>query len=229
MINLVYNYVGTHDIQNISVSSPQPGEVRVTGDFINGSTATGVLAVIITESEIFYHLVERGSNKQQFADTIQGVVGGEHSISFFVVEESGLPFNRTASTPKVVTIENGKLLLSLIVKTHRLHDVIVILIAGNGVQEASIEYSLQFNSSGVCVTCNFFNSAATDCVAVVHQRISQLSSSGLTNIESTHKFTRSGDTASGCIEAVNMDDYQVGVFGGQILQPPPTLPRGKCN
>ena len=110
MINLVYAYVGTHDIQNISVSSPQPGEVRVTGDFIDGSTATGVLVVIITESEIFYHFVERGSNVEAFNDTIQGLVGGEHSISFFVVEESGLPFNRTASMPKVFTIiENGKL------------------------------------------------------------------------------------------------------------------------
>ena len=117
MINLVYNYVGTHDIQNISVSSPQPGEVRVTGDFINESTVTGVLAVIITESQIFYNVVERGSNEQQFDDTIQGVVGGEHSISFFVVEESGLPFNRTASTPKVVTVENGKTMLSLLKHT----------------------------------------------------------------------------------------------------------------
>ena len=61
-------------------------------------------------------------------------------------------------------------------------------------------------------------------MAVVHQRISQLSSSGLTNIESSHKFTGSGDAASGCIGAVNMDDYQVGVFGGQILlQSTPTL------
>ena len=50
-------------------------------------------------------------------------------------------------------------------------------------------------------------------MAVVHQRISQLSSSGLMNIESSHKLTRSGDTASGCIEGVNMEDYQVGVVG----------------
>ena len=54
---------------------------------------------------------------------------------------------------------------------------------------------------------------SSDCVAVVHQRISQLSSSGLMNIESSHKLTRSGDTASGCIEGVNMEDYQVGVVG----------------
>ena len=49
-------------------------------------------------------------------------------------------------------------------------------------------------------------------MAVVHQRISQLNSSGLMNIESSYKFTRSGDTASGCIEGVNLEDYQVGVF-----------------
>ena len=54
-------------------------------------------------------------------------------------------------------------------------------------------------------------------MAVIHQRISQLSSSGLMNIESSHKLTRSGDTASGCIEGVNMEDYQVGVFGGLFV------------
>ena len=101
------HFTGTHDIQSISVS-PQPGEVRVTGDFMKGSTATGVLAVIISESEIFYHFVERGSNEQQFDGNVLGVVGGEYNISFFVVEENGLPFSRTASTPKVVTVESGK-------------------------------------------------------------------------------------------------------------------------
>ena len=74
---------------------------------------------------------------------------------------------------------------------------------------------LQSTSTGVCITCTFLDSSATDCVAVVHQRISQLSSSGLMNTESSHKLTRSGDTASGCIEGVNMEDYQVGVVGGR--------------
>ena len=83
----------------------------------------------------------------------------------------------------------------------------------------SFNYSVESNSSGVCITCTFLDSSATDCVAVVHQRISQLSSSGLMKIESSHKFTRSGDTASGCIEAVNMDDYQVGVFPVQLPNP----------
>ena len=63
-------------------------------------------------------------------------------------------------------------------------------------------------------------------MAVVHQQISQLNSSGLMNIESSHKFTRSGDTASGCIEAVNMDDYQVGVMGGRQVQSMTTDKKG---
>ena len=121
-------YAGTHDIQNISVSSLQPGEVRVTGDFIDGSTATGLLAVIVTESEIFYHFVERESNVVAFDSTIQGVVGGEHNISFFVVEESGLPFNRTTSMPKIVTVENGKNNAIVITNTYTLlTDALLIL------------------------------------------------------------------------------------------------------
>ena len=80
----------------------------MTGDFINGSTATGLLTIVISTSEIFYHLIERGSNQLHIEGSLQGVVGGELSISFFVVEESGLPFNRTASTPKVVSVENSK-------------------------------------------------------------------------------------------------------------------------
>ncbi|MGJ8945879.1 hypothetical protein AB9K17_23595, partial [Salmonella enterica subsp. enterica serovar Kentucky] len=37
-------------IQNISVSSPHPGQVRVTGDFIQGSTATGALVIVYSQS-----------------------------------------------------------------------------------------------------------------------------------------------------------------------------------
>ena len=82
----------------------------------------------------------------------------------------------------------------------------------------TIAYTLQSTSTGVCITCTFLESSTTDCVAVVHQRISQLNSSGLMNIESSHKFTRSGDTASGCIEGVSLEDYKVGVVGKSFLQ-----------
>ena len=79
-----------------------------------------------------------------------------------------------------------------------------------------IEYEIQSISTGVCITCTFLDKSTSDCVAVVHQRISQLSSSGLMNIESSHKFNRSGDTAYGCysIEGIDVEQYQIGVVGG---------------
>ena len=79
-----------------------------------------------------------------------------------------------------------------------------------------IKYEIHSGDSGsaACIKCAFNDNSLKDCVAVVHQRISQLSSSGLMNIESSHKFNRSGDTAYGCIEGVNLEHYQVGVLGG---------------
>ena len=90
----------------------------------------------------------------------------------------------------------------------------IIIIEANEVPEFPIEYELNFTSTGVCISCTFLNSSTTDCVAVVHQRISQLSSSGLMNIDSSYKLNRSDDTAYGCIEGVNLEQYQIGVVGG---------------
>ena len=79
----------------------------------------------------------------------------------------------------------------------------------------SVIFNIQRAPHSVCITCTFLNNLATACVVIVHQRISQLNSSGLMNIESSHEFTRSGDTAYGCIEGVNLEQYQVGVVGGR--------------
>ena len=104
--------LGTHDIQNISVTSPHPSEIRVTGNFIDGSTATGVLVVDLIPTATcelcyHYHLIQRNGEVTQVEGRITDVVGGEHSISVFVVENNGLPFNRTASTPQIVFIRDG--------------------------------------------------------------------------------------------------------------------------
>ena len=84
---------------------------------------------------------------------------------------------------------------------------------GSTMHSFDVEYELHPTVTGVCIQCIFLNTVNTDCVAVVHQRISQLNSSGLMNIESSHRFNRSGDTAYGCIEGVNLEQYQVGVIG----------------
>ena len=108
--------LGTHDIQNISVTSPQPGEVRVTGDFIEGSTATGLLIIIYSltnDSDVQY--ITGGSTLQQPRNvhvSVPGLASGEYGISVFVVEENGLPFERVATSPKLVTVETSKIIPS---------------------------------------------------------------------------------------------------------------------
>ena len=79
------------------------------------------------------------------------------------------------------------------------------------------DYELHSTSTGICITCTFLESFTTDCVAVVHQRISQLSSIGLMNIES-FKLNRSDGIAYGCIPGINLTNYQVGAVGIHIPQ-----------
>ena len=108
LVNLIHSNTlisGTHDIQNISVTSPQPGEVRVTGDFIDGSTATGLLIIIYSlTNDSNVHYIVGGHNS--------GLAGGEYSISVFVVEENGLPFERVATSPKLIVVETSKIVPS---------------------------------------------------------------------------------------------------------------------
>ena len=50
-------HVGTHDIQNVTVSSPLPGQIRVTGEFVDGFTATALLLIIYSlnnDSNVHY-------------------------------------------------------------------------------------------------------------------------------------------------------------------------------
>ena len=100
----------------------------------------------------------------------------------------------------------------------------MILLFADGASEnnatpVKIEYELHPNSTGVCITCTFLDNSTTECVVVVHQRTSQIGSSGLMNIESSHRFyrSRSGNTAYGCIKGVVYMDmkYQIGVLDGE--------------
>ena len=99
--------IGTHDIQNISVSSPLSGQVRVTGDFLEGSTATGVLVTLVNEGDVQHHLSTRGSNENEVESVIAGLAAGQYTVSVFVVDMDGIPLERTATKPRQVTVEGG--------------------------------------------------------------------------------------------------------------------------
>ena len=104
-ILIIFRPSGTHDIQNISVSSPLPGQVRVTGDFIEGSTATGVLSIIYSranDSNVHYI----SSNTHNVDISMTGLSGTEYEISTYTLED-GLPFPRAVSLPKNVTVNSN--------------------------------------------------------------------------------------------------------------------------
>jgi hypothetical protein len=81
----------------------------VSGDFIQGSTAIGVLIVTIMNStnNTQYHVYHRNGSTVQDEGTISGLASGHHRVSVFVLEQSGYPFNRTATTPKSLFVMNG--------------------------------------------------------------------------------------------------------------------------
>lgn len=79
------------------------------GDFINGSTARTVLAVVYTNSgsDVYYMFSSMFSEEEKIMATISGIPPGMYNVSVFVVEDNGLPFNRSATTPQNVSVTDG--------------------------------------------------------------------------------------------------------------------------
>ena len=83
----------------------------MTGDFIPGSSSIGILIVVYSaddESMIEYHFVHR-SNIIRRTITMTNLPSGQYEVSVFVVEGNGLPFIRSATTPKNLSLTKGKL------------------------------------------------------------------------------------------------------------------------
>ena len=105
----MYMHIGTHDIQNISVSSPLPGTVRVTGDFIQGSTATRVLTILYrrNDSHIFYDLVPtRLGTGNTVLVNITGVDGGTYDVFIYAVEGNGT-YTLVTGEPQVIVVDSS--------------------------------------------------------------------------------------------------------------------------
>ena len=101
--------LGSHDVQNVTLSSCGPGEIRVAGDFIRGSLAIGVLVIIYSpnnDSNIHYRFISRQSDTTPLS-TVSGLPGGRYKASVFVVQDRGLPFNRSATAPRNVSVCEG--------------------------------------------------------------------------------------------------------------------------
>ena len=93
--------IGINDIQNTRVDSPQRGEIRVRGNFIDRTTATGVLLIVYSldnDSDVHYLAVDKGSG-QDFDVYVTGLTRTEYGVSVFAMG-NGLPFLRAMTLPK---------------------------------------------------------------------------------------------------------------------------------
>ena len=102
--------IGTHDISSISVSSPHPGIVLVSGDIIDEAPSIGILVIIYSltnDSKIYYNTFPYPLNELGANFVIEGLPADKYGVSVFVTEKSGLPhiINRAATTPKSVYVE----------------------------------------------------------------------------------------------------------------------------
>ena len=84
----------------------------MTGDFIEGSTAIGILIIIYSlakNSDAHYSFSSRVvQQRAKDVDVIVKLPGCYYGISIFAVDENGLPFPRAATTPKFVWINGNK-------------------------------------------------------------------------------------------------------------------------
>ena len=106
----MYILEGTHDFQSVIVNSISPGEISVTGNFINGSTASVVLVIVYSDSrssDVYYMFSPPSNEEKKLMTRVSGLPSGLSNVSVFVVEENGLPFERSATTPRNILIREG--------------------------------------------------------------------------------------------------------------------------
>ena len=92
----------------------------MTGDFIPGSSSIGILLVVYPADDesnntmIKYHFVHRSNIYRTI--TMTNLPSGQYKVSVFVMEGNGLPFNRSATIPRNVSINERKLYILLLLQ-----------------------------------------------------------------------------------------------------------------
>ena len=97
-------------MQDVS-ATPLAGGIGVTGHFIDNSSAVGLLIIaysLTREAEIQYTFTQRPKGQQETELTLTDLSGGDYQVSVFVVDMSGLPFNKVASLPSNVSISDSE-------------------------------------------------------------------------------------------------------------------------
>lgn len=100
-MHLCYFYTGTHDVQNITVQAVRD-QIHFNYSYASGSYAKGLLAIAHSKENFNCVVVEReNSQRPTIIDTLDA---GTYYVSVFVVDQQGIPLNRSASLPSIATV-----------------------------------------------------------------------------------------------------------------------------
>ena len=106
-------FLGTHDMQDISITSLSAGTVWITGKFIPDSPSVGIAVAVLSTSEsnnISFYLLRREENQLDNEGVLSNIRGGQYIVSVFVVDQTGLPFSNAATIPQTVVV-NGNFII----------------------------------------------------------------------------------------------------------------------
>ena len=92
--------------------------MRVSYDLIQRATAVGVLTIVYSlefgKMDIYYfQALTSGNEKHNLSASMHGLPSGHYGVSVFSLEQGGLPFERSASSPKEIYVADtdGELLV----------------------------------------------------------------------------------------------------------------------
>ena len=103
--------VGTHDIQNVTVTtnSSHPGQIRIKGDIVDESTANGVFVIIysLTNYSDVHYIAKLADLEKAIDINMTNVTGTKYNVSVFSLE-NGLPLERVVTSTKRVTVNTSQ-------------------------------------------------------------------------------------------------------------------------
>ena len=113
MISFVCLSTGTFAVQNVSVTSVAPGNLKLTANFLTNTSAVGMLAIVYsTENDSDIHYIE--ARQPQTEIQLTGLSGSAYSTSIFTLEEDGLPFNQVAHYLGEISIRRGMIMIVVV-------------------------------------------------------------------------------------------------------------------
>ena len=105
-----FNNVGTHDIQNITVSSLRPDEISLTGDIIDGSNITDLLVLIysVTSERYLFHPYHFGPSIKKLDIIVSSIPEGKCFIWVFALYDNNKLFERPATGAMPVVVASSE-------------------------------------------------------------------------------------------------------------------------